>query len=84
MFLVKWKDFGDEHNSWEPESALTADGLYVNTKLTDYWHTLAQPISLPPAASRPATARSLTTKKIKMKVTKRRLPMHTRSKSKKA
>jgi hypothetical protein len=29
LFLVKWKDFGDEHNSWEPESALTGDGLYV-------------------------------------------------------
>jgi hypothetical protein len=55
LFLVKWKDFGDEHNSWEPESALTADGLYENLKLTEYWQSLARP-PLPSAAPKPANA----------------------------
>jgi hypothetical protein len=70
MFLVKWKDFGIEHNSWEPESALTADGLYENSELIKYWKTLAQPVQ----PRLPRTPRALTTKKIQMKVTKRSGP----------
>jgi hypothetical protein len=78
LFLVKWKDFGDEHNSWEPESALTAaDGLYENLKLTEYWQSLARP-PMPTTTHKPANAktiaskaRRLSTKKIVMKITTR-------------
>jgi hypothetical protein len=70
MFLVKWKGFGDEHNSWEPESALTSDGLYDNSELIKYWKTLAQPIQ----PSTPRAPRALTTKKRHMKVIKRSGP----------
>jgi len=84
LFLVNWKDFGDEHNSWEPESALTADGLYENLKLTEYWQSLARP-PLPSAVPKPANAktlaakaRRLSTRKIVMKMTRRSAGHRTR------
>jgi hypothetical protein len=37
MYLVKWKNFTDEHNTWEPEKNLTSDGKFENAMLTEYW-----------------------------------------------
>ena len=64
MFLVKWHGFGPEHNTWEPESNLTADGKIENSKLKEYWATLAQP---PAASPQAPIARALGTNKLKRK-----------------
>jgi Chromo (CHRromatin Organisation MOdifier) domain len=71
MYLVKWQGFGEEHNTWEPESHLTADGMYTNSKLTEYWSSIPRAPDVP--APQPQ-GRNLRTAKIKLKVTKRPVP----------
>jgi hypothetical protein len=82
MFLVKWLNFGTEHNTWEPEKNLTADGLYTNSKITEYWSRIPR---AQPAATKPLPASNLSTKKVAMKRTKRSpTPVKTRSRRKPA
>ena len=40
-YLVKWQDYGPEHNSWEPESSLS--GSELGQTLLHYWDRLCWP-----------------------------------------
>lgn len=36
-YLVKWVGLGPEHNEWVLEPDMTADGAFVNSKVSEYW-----------------------------------------------
>jgi hypothetical protein len=42
QFLVKWTGYGTEENQWLYEEDLTSDGKYKNSRITEYWKSLAE------------------------------------------
>jgi hypothetical protein len=54
-YLIKWKDYGAEHNSWEPERTILADS---NESVREFWEYAKHPIPAPLHNIGVATARN--------------------------
>jgi predicted aspartyl protease len=88
QFWIKWKGYGEDWNSWEPEANLTCDGTMENSKLNEYWAAQsntgaqqAQGVGEPDRVARSVTTGKLKRKHVVRTLTSRKKPKVTRRKS---
>ncbi len=81
QFWIKWKGYGEDWNSWEPEDNLTCDGEMRNSKLDEYWASQSVQrdeqgalVSVPDKAARRVTTGKLKRKQVVRTLTSRKKP----------